>query len=117
MNVGFSRLLKDTIPDFDYLHEDLVYLPVIWVEMKYELPAIMGGKPIAFITFILKAVVPRLWLLFLIVSLIFLGIPTVQRYTKRREHLKTAVENSSNKEFDAIDSSLLDLGPKRTTTL
>ena len=51
------------------------------------------------------------------VSLIFLGIPTVQRYTKRREHLKTAVENSSNKEFDAVDSSLLDLGQKRTTTL
>merc|ERR1711976_307902 len=43
VNVGFSRLLKDVIPDFDYLHEDLIYLPAIWAEMKYELPPIMGG--------------------------------------------------------------------------
>ena len=116
VNVGFNRLLRDTIPDFDYLHEDLIYLPVIWVEMKYELPAMMGGKPVAFITFILRAVIPRLWIFFMIISFIFLAIPTVQRYRKRRNHLKTSI-NSSNQDFDAVDNSLLDLGENRSTTL
>jgi len=116
VNVGFNRLLRDTIPDFDYLHEDLIYLPVIWVEMKYELPAMMGGKPVALVSFIIRAVLPRLWLFFLIVSLVFLAIPTVQRYRKRRNHLKTSI-NSSNQDFDAVDASLLDLAGNRSTTL
>lgn len=115
VNVGFNRHLRDTIPDFDYLHEDLIYLPVIWVEMKYELPAVSGGKPIALLIFILRALIPRLWIFFLMVSLIFLAIPTVQRYRKRRNHLKTSI--NSSREFDAVDSSLLDLGENRSTTL
>ena len=111
VNVGFNQELRSIISDFDYLHEDLIYLPVIWVEMKYDLPPIFGGKPVAFLTFILRAVIPRLWLLFLMTSLIFLAIPTVQRYTKRRTHLKNSI-NSPSREFDAVDSSLLDLGAK-----
>lgn len=111
-NVGFGRSMRTQVKEMAHVHKDLIYLPLLWTDMSYELPAVMNKKPIAFLTFLLRAVIPRIWLLFFLLSLIFLMIPTVQRYVRRRKGLVTEGLRKNKKEglgdldFDETDHDL-----------
>lgn len=95
--------MVNKVPELKYVHPDLIYLPMLWTDMWYEIPPILEGKPLAFLSFIIRVISPNLWLLPILIGIIaYLFILRKQIQSKKNKQKNTDEIKQSSDEQSRI---------------
>jgi len=107
-NIGLNRRMKDIDPEFENLHEDLIYVPFAWFDLNVQIE----DFSLAIKLMVIVLILPNLWVVFLVLMLLCLTVGICQRFQDQKRTAKMQLE--AQIELNEIEDIITKKGHKKS---
>jgi len=107
-NIGLNRRMKDIDPEFENLHEDLIYVPFAWFDLTVKIDDIGLALQLVALVFIL----PNLWVVFFVLMVLCMTVGICQRFQDQKLTAKMQLE--AQIELNEIEDIITKKGHKKS---